>query len=67
MHTDVFHKLVVEIEIVKNCQAHSEHFSCLKQVTDVRARIPSASGTVTVGVNGQRVGAVFLVVEVDDT
>ena len=49
---DLFHKLVVEIEVMKHGESHSKAFLCLKKVTDIGTAVKAASGALTIGVNG---------------
>ena len=62
---DLFHKLVVEIEVMKHGKAHSEAFLCLEKMADVGAAVKTASGALTIGVDGSVVLGKSLVEKID--
>ena len=64
---DLFHKLVVEIEVMKHGKAHSEAFLCLEKMADVGAAVKTASGALTIGVNGSFVFGKSVVEKIDLT
>ena len=64
---DLFHKLVIEIEVMKYRKAHSEAFVCLEEVADIGTAVETASGTLTIGIDGSVVLCESLVEEVDLT
>ena len=65
--SDLRHEIVIEIEIMKHGKTHTEHFVCLEKMTDIAARIESAGGALTIGVDRQRIALIFLVVDVHRT
>ena len=44
--TDLFHEFIVKIQVMHDTKPHGEHFVCLKQVVDIRARMAAAGGTI---------------------
>ena len=64
---DLFHKLVIEIKIMKHGKAHTEAFLCLEKMSDIRTAVKTASGTLTVGIDRSVVLCESLVKKVDLT
>ena len=47
--TNLLHQFIIKIQIVKHCKTHTERFLSLKEMAYVRARIITASRTITAG------------------
>ena len=62
---DLLHQLVVEIQVVHDCQAHGKHFLCHKQVPDIGTAVAAADGAVTVGIDGPLIQLVLGVFQID--
>ena len=41
---DLFHQVIVKIEVVQHQKTHPQHLLCLEQMVDVSARMPFARG-----------------------
>ena len=64
---DLFHKLVIEIKVMDNAQAHTEQFACLEQMADIRTGIGLTNRTVAIRVDRSAVEKVFIVVKIHNT
>ena len=62
---DLFHKLVVEIEVMKHGKSHSKAFLCLEKVTDIGTAVKAASRALTIGVDGSVVLGKSFVEKID--
>ena len=56
-----FHKSVVEVEIVNDCQTSRKLFISLEQMSEICPGEIAAGGTVALGVKGQRVSFIAFV------
>ena len=56
---DILRKFVVETEIVKHRESHSQNFVCRDKMSQIRAGMVSAERTVALVVNGRHIGYIF--------
>ena len=64
---DLRHQIVIEIEVVENCQTHTEHFVRLEKMADITAGIETARRAITVGIDRQRISLIFAVIDIHRT
>ena len=53
---DLLHEIVVKVEVMHNTKAHTQHFVCFQEVTDVGAGVILTYGTTTGGGDGTVIG-----------
>ena len=65
--TDLLRQIVIEIQIVRNGKAHTKRFLCLKQMTQIRARVVAAGRALAALVDRAIVTGVFFIHQRDLT
>ena len=60
----LLHKIVIEIEVMKNCKAHAKSLLSLKEMTDIGARIVLTSRASALIGNRSSVRKILLVIDV---
>ena len=63
----ILHKMIVEIQVVKNTKAHAEHFLCFEKVAYIRPRIISARRAAAAAVYRRRICFILLIQQIHCT
>ena len=67
MMPDLFHQCVIKIQIVHDCQPHSQHFFRFEEMTDVCTCMMLAYRTIAFAVDRVIIRFVVRVIDIDDT